>query len=446
MNPLRILLAAALVFVVLAGWADASRHRHKLVGDDEETGTRFSIIDEEDLFPMFQKCLGRGAGPLEVFGEVPANISLADDASAQALVNKAMRAARKACPKFQLDLNLSLKVSLLRGRHAGRDASPVVVAEWKLADLRSRKVTKEYRNAEAQRAKEETMIASGEIRPLPNNDFLFFIGTDTETGTKFWIYSQDRSNVCWTWTGGQMDVIGEVPKSIYLASDEVARRLVMIAAQHLSTRCKAARHGSGRVFLVHDGYQVTVRDRYTEFIPVQINAKVWGGYLGQEWPKVDQYQNFALEGKQREAAKERQAARDAARQERWNEFARKHGVHELADSGKLFRNPFLYQGKTIGVFLRFDRMMTANSAIFDGGGGFGTRYASNVFVVSNIPITTYKQSPVYGDVLAVRFLGMTEIRGIPFVESMKVPNLRFVGVHFCQEWDCSEMLGDFLHR
>ena len=152
--------------------------------------------------------------------------------------------------------------------------------------------------------------------------------------------------------------------------------------------------------------------------------------------KAEQEQRERWEAQQRaeqaRQAKER-ADKEAARQTRWNEFVRKYGVQELVRASDLFVNPFVYERKTVAVELDFQRMLTANSAMFTGR-------SDAIFVLSNIPTATYRSERQGRDILAVRFIGMTEIKGLPMVSSMQVPNLRFVGVHFCQESGCSDIL------
>lgn len=151
----------------------------------------------------------------------------------------------------------------------------------------------------------------------------------------------------------------------------------------------------------------------------------------EQWKLAKEREEAQRRAEQERLARE-QREKEAARQNRWNEFARNSGVQELVKDSDLFTNPFLYQAKTVAVSIRFLRMIAANSGLFDGGGG-------SLFVVSNIPTGTFR-SQRERDVLAVKFIGMTEVKGLPIVGSMQVPNLRFVGLHFCTQGGCGDIV------
>jgi len=76
----------------------AASHERKMIAVDPETGTRFSIEDQDHEFPMFNNCLGRGSGNLRVIGEIPSGVSLLDDRVAQRLMEIAFQAVGVAWP------------------------------------------------------------------------------------------------------------------------------------------------------------------------------------------------------------------------------------------------------------------------------------------------------------------------------------------------------------
>lgn len=435
-------------FGLLAMSAEASQDRLKGIAIDEETGTRFSIIDES-VYGLLDTCRGAAFGSLKTIGEVPSAVSLADDTVARSLVGKALRAAKRACPQFSVSGSVRLEIWLFKGQYTGRRSDAEVTAELK--ENFDRKIVWEYHNLaferaqqQTQEAKKQAMLASGELRALPYGDGLLLVGTDTTTGTKFWNQTRSASRPCEGWQLFEPPnrLIGEVSRSVRLADDVLARTLVTNSAQFIYEKCNVKHF---RVLLVYEGYQISQGTEgpaflvgYSSFSPVEVDAIVGIDSSGKA--SIANYQNHAFEAEKRRIAKEAEQARlarekaekEVTRQTRWNAFARKYGVQELVKESDLFTNPFLYQGKTIAVVLQFERMMTANSATFKGGNG--------IFVVSSIPTGTYRSARGRSDLLAVRVVGMTELKGLPFVNSMQAPNLRFVGVHFCAESGCSDIL------
>lgn len=123
----------------------------------------------------------------------------------------------------------------------------------------------------------------------------------------------------------------------------------------------------------------------------------------------------------------RRAEEERKKQEirkRYNEFVKKNGVQAWPSGNELSANPFVYEGKTVAIKAEFKEMLTPTQGIFDG------------FVVSNIPkgLFTARGTDV---VLAGRVIGKTEVKmGL----EMSVPHLKFVGVHFCKNYDCSDIL------
>lgn len=132
----------------------------------------------------------------------------------------------------------------------------------------------------------------------------------------------------------------------------------------------------------------------------------------------------------------RKAKEDRERVEaikRRDEFTKKNGVKECPDISELSVNPFVYEGKTIAIKTHFLTMQTATQGNFFvdvGNGAF--------FVVSDIPKGMFKEA-VSIIVLAGRVLGKIELQ-LPLLGLMQVPHLKFVGVHFCQDKNCNDII------
>lgn len=107
------------------------------------------------------------------------------------------------------------------------------------------------------------------------------------------------------------------------------------------------------------------------------------------------------------------------------EFTTKNGLYEIVSSRKLASNPFVYEGKTVGVMTTFQNMITADRALFD-----------NV-VMSGVPRTLFTRR-VYV-FIAGKVLGNTSVKNELGGEVL-VPHLRFVDVHFCTQKRCTDIL------
>lgn len=111
---------------------EASERRLKLIATDEETKTRFSVIEEIGGMPGSDPCKSGGfLVGLDVIGEVPDNVSLEDDAKAKSLIEKGKNAAIKTCPRFKLG-HEEIRIMLYKGGYdLGQDKKPEVFAKWK---------------------------------------------------------------------------------------------------------------------------------------------------------------------------------------------------------------------------------------------------------------------------------------------------------------------------
>lgn len=96
-----------------------------------------------------------------------------------------------------------------------------------------------------------------------------------------------------------------------------------------------------------------------------------------------------------------------------NAFLKKHRVQEQVSSDVLVANPFVYEGKVIGIKIYFYTMESATEALFQVSLG------SPFIRVSGIPKGLFREKGV-GVLLAAKVIGKHE----------GFPHLQFVGVHF----------------
>lgn len=119
--------------------AEASESRLKFISSDEETGTRFNVIEKIGGMPGSDPCrYGGSFMGLDVIGIVPSDVALSDDSIAKSLIEKAKNAALEACPSFKLgrsDLRIKLFIDDYK---LGQSEKPIVSAEWEELPFGSR--------------------------------------------------------------------------------------------------------------------------------------------------------------------------------------------------------------------------------------------------------------------------------------------------------------------
>lgn len=421
-----------------------------VLGVDPSTGTRFwtrasqmkmdfSIRPVPRYVPDLSNPCPFATGYL-VVGEVPAHIALNDDQIARRLVEKGREYAEHGCPRFR---GKPLRVDLHSERY-DRNRPPNVVAEWK-QDIGGQTITLDYRNRPVEEKRGRRV----------EGNFVIF-GEDKSTGTVFGVV-QERTE----WIAKEPCIrlsskrlYGVAPNHINITDDTLAQDLAWKVLQSFQTMCPQVAEQSRMKEVIRIEVYLLRQQYFPKLTQTSASidaSAVFNFTNGQ--PMLGEIRNHAKQRAESEARRKAEqeqvervlaqqraeqariakemADREAARQRRWNEFARKNGVQELVKASDLFRNPFLYQGKTVAVWVAFERMMTANSAIFVHG--------DRIFVVSNIPTGTYKSERENNDVLAAIVVGMTEVKGMPpFGAPTQVPNLRFVDVYFCDVRDCSD--------
>ena len=154
-----------------------------------------------------------------------------------------------------------------------------------------------------------------EFRTLPNNNFLFQMGSDTETGTTFWRYSKDSSKPCWIAPFGgdkgqsslEAIIIGEVPDKISLTDDKLAQSLITKALQ-IVAKSKCGLASPLRIKIVPQGFQFAVDHTGLSFKPTLVDATYdcdfhWGGHHEQVFSGKCRLIQYVNVGDNREGAK-----------------------------------------------------------------------------------------------------------------------------------------------
>lgn len=248
-------------------------------------------------------------------------------------------------------------------------------------------------------------------------------------------------------SGSYRNVRAFVKEGLALWHKELVMPILDMGGEFAQVRCpKANKRGFAAVNV--DIYYRKDKDEVmrSEYMRVTERLMVTAGY-NSGWgfyenptkaqrdfndPQNKQYQALLKErneSRNQQALNSRKAAEVNAKNEtraRYNAFVKKNGVGQFIDSRALEANPFIYEGKTIAVQMEFSEMLTADRAIFGG------------ILVSGTPgnLFTAKGTRV---VLAGKVLGKTPVK-TPFGGEMSVPHLRFIGVHICANYACSDLV------
>lgn len=106
-------------------------------------------------------------------------------------------------------------------------------------------------------------------------------------------------------------------------------------------------------------------------------------------------------------------------------FNKKYKIKHWLEIDDLKVNPFLYEGEIVAIETTFEKMITAQKAIF-----------GDDVIVSGIPKGLFRKQAHL--ILAGKVLG-NEAMKTPFGGEILLPHLKFLGVYFCETWNCRDM-------
>lgn len=405
------------------------------MGIDESTQTEYFVVRKIGGMPGSDPC--KWGGNLEVIGEVPSDISLIQDEIANQIVEKGKELALKACPRFTISGSSVVELYLFKGAFDEEidyrnpifhdlydkviEAPWEVYAYWEKLYPRD-PLNRKYINAAIRRAE----LASEKVEVLSNNEFLFLLDSDPKTGSMFWIYSMNKNHKCWHYSGSIYKIFGVIPNNISLLNNDVAQALIIKGAEIALNKCNSIKYGSADISLVPQGYRKVSSKTHTKLEPLLVQADVRGGYQGNNWPKITGLKNYVIEAEKKRLAKLEEERIKAKVKERFDDFVKKYRIQVWPTISSLSSNPFVHEGKVIGMELTFSRMTTATQGAFKEG-----------VIVSNIPkgLLTKKSKVV----LAGRVLGNIAVK-TPLGGEVLRPHLSFVGVHFCVDWSCKDII------
>lgn len=212
-----------------------------------------------------------------------------------------------------------------------------------------------------------------------------------------------------------------VPSSHLLRDDEFAKAVLEKGKEYYLQKCPTF-HPKVRIVIKHPGtIGHLVYDAGGLYVPEDGYRKL-REYPNRHYEAVQsQRQMEVLQSKieeEKRRMKKAEAEKEAARQGRWNDFVRKYGIQEMIEANALMVNPFVYQGKTVAIHTNFLRMVSPDTGLFANGN----------IIASGLPRDLMRTQSVV--VLVGRVTGTTG----------QAPQLKFVGVHFCKDYGCSDLL------
>ncbi len=143
------------------------------------------------------------------------------------------------------------------------------------------------------------------------------------------------------------------------ADDAAVKQAMKDAATRVQVACPQPRHNGTQINVYTEPYRLDANNRRPQ--PVADANMNWSD------GSLSGYSNRAAnEAKSRENTNARNAKAVASRA-RFDEFTRRNGITSWVTVDQLDKNPFKYEGRTVGVIVQLDRMLTANTAVVEGG-------------------------------------------------------------------------------
>src|SRR5262249_18271287 len=121
---------------------------------------------------------------------------------------------------------------------------------------------------------------------------------------------------------------------------------------------------------------------------------------------------------------------------RYNEFVKKNEMKIRPDISELVANPFMYEGKNVGVIGGFGMMLTKDQAIiYVQIPGALMRPG---ILISSVPLEAFRieGEPV---MLVGQVLGKENIDA-PFLGRVPITHLKYIDAYHCRENGCADLL------
>jgi hypothetical protein len=281
----------------------------------------------------------------------------------------------------------------------------------------------------------------GKIREIDKTYALYKIKEDTKYGVSFSIFNQltlglrqvrlDLEEVCnckHGYRGGSVTVIGEYFKNVDQTDENLIKELILRAANFAFEACPdLKKYGKDINFYFYDD-KLNPGKQYNSPISSYINHE---NYEKIQWIKNVYYEKLRAKKLEQERIKNQEEKNKMILEEQnaFKKFSEKNDIVAWPDNESIDANPFVYEGKNIGLRLYFEEMSTATQGIFSDK-------KSATFVISDIPKGLYTKGSSR-TVVAVKVIGKTQTN-IPIVGNRSVPLVKFVDI-YCKDPECNQI-------
>lgn len=293
-------------------------------------------------------------------------------------------------------------------------------------------------------------------RRLPSGDVLIDLGAESARGAHVWLkpMNNDVDQPCGVTEYVFLRAVSIIDQGkVASLSDQDVRRLLTDASSRVrklcpqtqicetiqsftltnplappqppkqETRCTTYPQPPVRVFVAPPDFRMVEGGIYgPEPEPVLVSATIAGN------GDLTNYEDYTLRQIRQKVALQRR--KDAARV-RFDEFANRHRIASWPSAGSLDANPFVLEGKIIGLHAELGTMISADRGLF-------VTINSTHVLVSGVPGSEFTSR--HEVVLAARVLGKERVT-MPLVGEILVPHVRYVASHHCQQNGCAEILG-----
>lgn len=221
-----------------------------------------------------------------------------------------------------------------------------------------------------------------------------------------------------------------VPDARDLAEADSVTTLLNSAKRRVAQICRLGTDEkiAVKLFQPKSGTEVVVEDSGTFIRNMAAEKKA----AQQEADRQAAIQRARLQAEQEaRAAQQRQLnERAAATRAQYDQFVKEAGVEGWPPTDELTSNPFLHEGKVIGLLTTFREMTARDAGLFFSGG-------DKPLLVSSVPVGTFARPTLI--LLAGRVVGKEQI-DTPFGGKLLVPHLKYVGIYVCKENGCEDAL------
>ncbi|MDR1275740.1 MAG: hypothetical protein LBL72_05085 [Candidatus Accumulibacter sp.] len=209
------------------------------------------------------------------------------------------------------------------------------------------------------------------------------------------------------------------------AGDEDAvRRLMRGAARHYRQACpKGARSPNIGVFTE------MIAARTNGLLPTPV---VFARYDAESGELTD-YRNDAADAARQERRDTEFAQKLSETKKRFDEFSKKSGIVAWVTTRQLDENPFRWEGKTVGVVVRLDRMLTRDAALVRSGLGGQSRRVQLTGITPDFPESRRA-------VLVAAEVGTRQPTADGSDAGITYTTLRRVGDRVCEDESCGDWL------